>query len=170
MCIFLLSFLFSFLLLLSAYNQEIEDSFKIYHKFLIPSRDMCVHFKKVTKHISLSFEITFSILPLWNDEIFYKMKNEVSQLKCCPFSIPWLPDLLIIKCISLPLQIGIALYLLYMQVKFAFLSGIAITILLIPGTRWLVYRVEHAAKLIDNLMLYVCLNTKCTYDRDSYMF
>lgn len=36
-------------------------------------------------------------------------------------------------CFSLPLQIGIALYLLYTQVKFAFLSGLAITILLIPG-------------------------------------
>lgn len=34
---------------------------------------------------------------------------------------------------SLPLQIGLALYLLYTQVKFAFLSGLAITILLIPG-------------------------------------
>jgi hypothetical protein len=37
-------------------------------------------------------------------------------------------------CFSLPLQIGVALYLLYTQVKFAFLSGLAITILLIPGT------------------------------------
>jgi len=33
----------------------------------------------------------------------------------------------------LPLQIGVALCLLYMQVRFAFVSGIAITILLIPG-------------------------------------
>lgn len=37
------------------------------------------------------------------------------------------------NCFSLPLQIGVALYLLYTQVKFAFVSGIAITILLIPG-------------------------------------
>lgn len=36
-------------------------------------------------------------------------------------------------CFSLPLQIGVALYLLYTQVKFAFVSGLAITILLIPG-------------------------------------
>lgn len=34
---------------------------------------------------------------------------------------------------SLPLQIGVALYLLYTQVSYAFLSGLAITILLIPG-------------------------------------
>ncbi|KAL6497352.1 ABC transporter C member 13 [Orobanche gracilis] len=33
---------------------------------------------------------------------------------------------------SLPLQIGMALYLLYKQVKFAFVAGLATTILLIP--------------------------------------
>ncbi|KAI3939222.1 hypothetical protein MKX01_002090 [Papaver californicum] len=38
---------------------------------------------------------------------------------------------------SLPLQIGVALYLLYTQVKFAFLSGITITVLLIPVNKWL---------------------------------
>ncbi|OAY37002.1 hypothetical protein MANES_11G066800v8 [Manihot esculenta] len=38
---------------------------------------------------------------------------------------------------SLPLQIGLALYLLYTQVKFAFLSGLAITILLIPVNKWI---------------------------------
>uniref|UniRef100_F6HBQ8 ABC-type xenobiotic transporter n=1 Tax=Vitis vinifera TaxID=29760 RepID=F6HBQ8_VITVI len=38
---------------------------------------------------------------------------------------------------SLPLQIGLALYLLYTQVKFAFVSGIAITILLIPVNKWI---------------------------------
>ncbi|XP_050286789.1 ABC transporter C family member 13 isoform X1 [Quercus robur] len=38
---------------------------------------------------------------------------------------------------SLPLQIGVALYLLYVQVKFAFVSGIAITILLIPVNKWI---------------------------------
>ncbi|XP_020232218.1 ABC transporter C family member 13 isoform X4 [Cajanus cajan] len=38
---------------------------------------------------------------------------------------------------SLPLQIGVALYLLYTQVKFAFVSGLAITILLIPVNKWI---------------------------------
>ncbi|XP_065867125.1 ABC transporter C family member 13 isoform X1 [Euphorbia lathyris] len=38
---------------------------------------------------------------------------------------------------SLPLQIGLALYLLYTQVKYAFLSGLAITILLIPVNKWI---------------------------------
>lgn len=34
---------------------------------------------------------------------------------------------------SLPLQIGVALCLLYTQVNYAFLSGFALTVLLIPG-------------------------------------
>jgi hypothetical protein len=34
---------------------------------------------------------------------------------------------------SLPLQMAVALGLLYMQVKFAFLAGLAVIILLIPG-------------------------------------
>uniref|UniRef100_A0A1D1XUS0 ABC-type xenobiotic transporter n=1 Tax=Anthurium amnicola TaxID=1678845 RepID=A0A1D1XUS0_9ARAE len=38
---------------------------------------------------------------------------------------------------SLPLQIGVALYLLYTQVKFAFVSGTAITVLLIPVNKWI---------------------------------
>ncbi|XP_035548110.1 ABC transporter C family member 13 isoform X2 [Juglans regia] len=38
---------------------------------------------------------------------------------------------------SLPLQIGVALCLLYTQVRFAFVSGIAITILLIPVNKWI---------------------------------
>lgn len=38
---------------------------------------------------------------------------------------------------SLPLQIGVALYLLYTQVKFAFVAGTSITILLIPVNKWI---------------------------------
>ncbi|PSS06452.1 ABC transporter C family member 13 like [Actinidia chinensis var. chinensis] len=38
---------------------------------------------------------------------------------------------------SLPFQIGVALYLMYTQVKYAFLSGITITILLIPVNKWI---------------------------------
>ncbi|KAJ3683780.1 hypothetical protein LUZ60_014007 [Juncus effusus] len=38
---------------------------------------------------------------------------------------------------SLPLQIGVALYLLYTQVSYAFLSGLTITILLIPVNKWI---------------------------------
>ncbi|PIA65651.1 hypothetical protein AQUCO_00100866v1, partial [Aquilegia coerulea] len=47
---------------------------------------------------------------------------------------------------SLPLQIGVALYLLYTQVKFAFLSGITITILLIPVNRWLAILIARATQ------------------------
>ncbi|KAK3021801.1 hypothetical protein RJ639_047156, partial [Escallonia herrerae] len=50
---------------------------------------------------------------------------------------------------SLPLQIGVALYLLYTQVKFAFLSGLAITILLIPVNKWIA---ELIAKATRNMM------------------
>lgn len=38
----------------------------------------------------------------------------------------------LVSC-SLPLQIGLALFLLYMQVKFAFLAGLAVVLLLIPS-------------------------------------
>ncbi|XP_031737700.1 ABC transporter C family member 13 isoform X2 [Cucumis sativus] len=47
---------------------------------------------------------------------------------------------------SLPLQIGVALYLLYTQVKFAFLSGIAITILLIPVNKWISELIARATE------------------------
>ncbi|XP_073023076.1 ABC transporter C family member 13 [Primulina eburnea] len=47
---------------------------------------------------------------------------------------------------SLPLQIGIALYLLYKQVNFAFVSGLAITILLIPVNKWIANLIANATK------------------------
>ncbi|XXG51840.1 hypothetical protein AAC387_Pa03g0319 [Persea americana] len=47
---------------------------------------------------------------------------------------------------SLPLQIGVALYLLYTQVKFAFISGIAITILLIPVNKWISTLIANATE------------------------
>ncbi|XP_058226625.1 ABC transporter C family member 13 [Rhododendron vialii] len=47
---------------------------------------------------------------------------------------------------SLPFQIGVALYLLYTQVKYAFLSGIAITILLIPVNKWIANLIASATK------------------------
>ncbi|XP_044487071.1 ABC transporter C family member 13 isoform X3 [Mangifera indica] len=47
---------------------------------------------------------------------------------------------------SLPLQIGIALYLLYTQVKFAFVSGLAITILLIPVNKWISSLIANATE------------------------
>ncbi|KAL6861150.1 hypothetical protein ACP4OV_016850 [Aristida adscensionis] len=47
---------------------------------------------------------------------------------------------------SLPLQIGVALYLLYTQVNYAFLSGLAITILLIPVNKWISTRIASATE------------------------
>ncbi|KAK2371660.1 multidrug resistance-associated protein [Trifolium repens] len=47
---------------------------------------------------------------------------------------------------SLPLQIGVALYLLYTQVKFAFVSGLAITILLIPVNKWISKLIARATE------------------------
>ncbi|XP_057248104.1 ABC transporter C family member 13 isoform X2 [Beta vulgaris subsp. vulgaris] len=47
---------------------------------------------------------------------------------------------------SLPLQIGIALYLLYTQVKFAFVSGITITVLLIPVNKWIAKLIASATE------------------------
>ncbi|OVA01330.1 ABC transporter [Macleaya cordata] len=47
---------------------------------------------------------------------------------------------------SLPLQIGVALYLLYTQVKFAFVSGITITVLLIPVNKWLSTLIARATE------------------------
>ncbi|XP_031482452.1 ABC transporter C family member 13 isoform X2 [Nymphaea colorata] len=47
---------------------------------------------------------------------------------------------------SLPVQIGVALFLLYTQVKVAFVSGIAITILLIPVNRWISGLIANATE------------------------
>lgn len=47
---------------------------------------------------------------------------------------------------SLPLQIGVALYLLYTQVNYAFLSGLAITIILIPVNKWISTRIASATE------------------------
>ncbi|KAK7270617.1 hypothetical protein RJT34_25919 [Clitoria ternatea] len=47
---------------------------------------------------------------------------------------------------SLPLQIGVALYLLYTQVKFAFVSGLAISILLIPVNKWIAKLIARATE------------------------
>jgi small-conductance mechanosensitive channel len=66
-------------------------------------------------------------------------------------------------CLSLPLQIGIALYLLYTQVKFAFLSGLAITILLIPVNKWISVLIASATEKMMKLKDERCEKTfsKC---------
>ncbi|XP_077238132.1 multidrug resistance-associated protein 11 isoform X2 [Tasmannia lanceolata] len=47
---------------------------------------------------------------------------------------------------SLPLQIGVALCILYTQVKFAFVAGVAITILLIPVNKWISTLIANATE------------------------
>nr|XP_048320178.1 ABC transporter C family member 13-like isoform X1 [Ziziphus jujuba var. spinosa] len=47
---------------------------------------------------------------------------------------------------SLPFQIGVALYLLYTQVKFAFVSGLVITISLIPVNKWISQMIATATE------------------------
>ncbi|CAM8929378.1 unnamed protein product [Rhodiola kirilowii] len=47
---------------------------------------------------------------------------------------------------SLPLQIGIALYMLYTQVRFAFIAGVAIIVLLIPVNKWISNLIATATK------------------------
>ncbi|KAL0039364.1 hypothetical protein WJX79_004967 [Trebouxia sp. C0005] len=47
---------------------------------------------------------------------------------------------------SLPAQIAIALYLLYTQVRYAFLAGLAVVVLLIPVNRWLATKIEAASE------------------------
>nr|QGP74118.1 ABCC transporter [Sedum alfredii] len=47
---------------------------------------------------------------------------------------------------SLPLQISIALYMLYTQVRFAFIAGVAIIILLIPVNKWISNLIANATK------------------------
>ncbi|CAI5535805.1 unnamed protein product [Closterium sp. Naga37s-1] len=47
---------------------------------------------------------------------------------------------------GLPLQILVALLLLYWQVSYAFLAGLAVVLLLIPVNRWLAGRIGEASK------------------------
>ncbi|GBG77942.1 hypothetical protein CBR_g25873 [Chara braunii] len=47
---------------------------------------------------------------------------------------------------SLPLQIGLALYLLYREVEFAFLAGLMVILVLIPINNWLAMKINKATK------------------------
>lgn len=75
---------------------------------------------------------------------------------------------------SLPLQIGVALYLLYTQVNYAFLSGLAITIILIPGiASFLVVYCElvfcicqEICQVMHDIFLMLCVD----YSSVSYFF
>ncbi|KAJ7517215.1 hypothetical protein O6H91_21G014900 [Diphasiastrum complanatum] len=49
---------------------------------------------------------------------------------------------------SLPLQMAIVLCMLYLQVKFAFLAGLSVVILLIPVNKWIAERISAANQLM----------------------
>ncbi|KAG9455872.1 hypothetical protein H6P81_000380 [Aristolochia fimbriata] len=75
-------------------------------------------------HINLAQRSTFSEGEI---QTFMSIDADRTVNLCNSFHDIW----------SLPLQIGVALYLLYTQVKFAFVSGMALTILLIPVNKWI---------------------------------
>lgn len=61
---------------------------------------------------------------------------------------------------GLPLQIGVALWLLWTQVEFAFLAGLAVVVLLIPINRVLAMRIQAASERLmtaKDARIKVCL-------------
>ncbi|KAG0475640.1 hypothetical protein HPP92_015326 [Vanilla planifolia] len=84
-------------------------------------------------HVRLAERSKFS-----EGEIQTFMSIDVGQIVnlCNSFHDAW----------SLPLQISVALYLLYTQVSYAFVSGIAITVLLIPVNKWISTKIAHATE------------------------
>ncbi|PKA65483.1 ABC transporter C family member 13 [Apostasia shenzhenica] len=84
-------------------------------------------------HVSLAERSKFS-----EGEIQTFMSIDVGQTinLCNSFHDAW----------SIPLQIGVALYFLYTQVSYAFISGIAITVLLIPVNKWISTMIARATE------------------------
>ncbi|KAJ9559656.1 hypothetical protein OSB04_004816 [Centaurea solstitialis] len=101
-------------------------------KLKLRSSLMTVIFRKCL-HVSLAERSKFS-----GGEIQTFMSVDVDRTvnMCNSFHDMW----------SLPLQIGIALYLLYTQVQYAFVAGITITILLIPVNKWIAELIASATK------------------------
>ncbi|KAJ0794971.1 putative ABC-type xenobiotic transporter [Helianthus annuus] len=84
-------------------------------------------------HVSLAYKTQFSEGEI---QTFMSVDADRTVNMCNSFHDMW----------SLPLQIGIALYLLYTQVQFAFVAGITITILLIPVNKWIAEMIASATK------------------------
>ncbi|KJE95250.1 multidrug resistance-associated protein 7 [Capsaspora owczarzaki ATCC 30864] len=63
------------------------------------------------------------------------------------------------KCWSLPVQVGLTLYLLYVQIGFAFLAGLGVALLLIPINRYLAIRIGVLSK---EMMVYKDARVKLT--------
>ncbi|KAL8232301.1 hypothetical protein R6Q57_002079 [Mikania cordata] len=84
-------------------------------------------------HVSLANKTQFSEGEI---QTFMSVDADRTVNMCNSFHDMW----------SLPVQIGIALYLLYTQVQFAFVAGITITILLIPVNKWIAELIASATK------------------------
>ncbi|KAI7753670.1 hypothetical protein M8C21_015812 [Ambrosia artemisiifolia] len=84
-------------------------------------------------HVSLAYKTQFSEGEI---QTFMSVDADRTVNMCNSLHDMW----------SLPLQIGIALYLLYTQVQFAFVAGITITILLIPVNKWIAELIASATK------------------------
>lgn len=114
---------------------------------------LCMDLKKQCLCLSLSERSRFSegeiqtFMSVDSDRTI-NLCNSLHDAWRYPFSLSnvcllrnWLVPHYLMSCVvwhllSLPLQIGVALYLLYTQVNYAFLSGLAITVILMPGTAW----------------------------------
>ncbi|XP_020268555.1 ABC transporter C family member 13 [Asparagus officinalis] len=84
-------------------------------------------------HISLSERSKFSEGEV---QTFMSIDTDRTVNLCNSFHDMW----------SMPLQICVALYLLYTQVRFAFVAGLVITILLIPVNKWISTLIARATE------------------------
>ncbi|KAD4585541.1 hypothetical protein E3N88_23142 [Mikania micrantha] len=101
-------------------------------KLKLRSGLMTIIFRKCL-HVSLANKTQFSEGEI---QTFMSVDADRTVNMCNSFHDMW----------SLPVQIGIALYLLYTQVQFAFVAGITITILLIPVNKWIAELIASATK------------------------
>ncbi|MFS7950853.1 putative ABC-type xenobiotic transporter [Helianthus anomalus] len=101
-------------------------------KLKLRSGLMTVIYRKCL-HVSLAYKTQFSEGEI---QTFMSVDADRTVNMCNSFHDMW----------SLPLQIGIALYLLYTQVQFAFVAGITITILLIPVNKCIAEMIASATK------------------------
>ncbi|XP_017978946.1 PREDICTED: ABC transporter C family member 13 isoform X3 [Theobroma cacao] len=120
-------YVFAILLGLVSVIKSFSDTQYTYHlsklKLKLRSSIMTVIYRKCL-YVSIAEQSKFSEGEI---QTFMSIDADRTVNFCNSFHDLW----------SLPLQIGVALYLLYTQVKLAFMSGLAITIILIPVNKWI---------------------------------
>ncbi|KAK6263781.1 hypothetical protein SCA6_019215 [Theobroma cacao] len=120
-------YVFAILLGLVSVIKSFSDTQYTYHlsklKLKLRSSIMTVIYRKCL-YVSIAEQSKFSEGEI---QTFMSIDADRTVNLCNSFHDLW----------SLPLQIGVALYLLYTQVKLAFMSGLAITIILIPVNKWI---------------------------------